>query len=140
MHTMVAATERKGTNMSEAMSSIVLLIGLVIAAIGLAGVASPNSAIRKIQSWSRGSRFAYAVGIRLLLGVVLIVAAPSTRFPKVVLALGIIAVGAALALLLVGKDRLDSLMQWWFNRSHVTQRLSFFVAGVFGVFLIYCAT
>jgi len=54
-----------------------------------------------------------AVGTRLVLGVVFLLAASSCRFPAVIYGIGILMLAAALLLVLLGEPRVDALISWW---------------------------
>lgn len=78
-----------------------------------------------------------AVVIRFILGAALILAAPVSRFPAVVLVFGWIAITAAVAGTLMGRDRLRRFTHWWIERfSPAGIRLWVLIALAFGGFLI----
>jgi hypothetical protein len=98
------------------MTIFVILVGLALGLAGIFGVVSPGRLARKILNWPARSRFITAVTFRLVIGITFILAAPDTRFPTVILVLGIIALVAAFALILVGRKRFDALIEWWVGR------------------------
>ena len=122
------------------MTVIVSILGVLAAAIGLMGVAQPRRIINLVEYWDGPTRFRLAIVVRLVLGVVLLVVAPDCRLPIVVSVLGIIAIVAAVAILIVGQRRLDSFIGWWLTRPPAVIRVSALFALAFGVLLVYAGT
>ena len=80
----------------------------------------------------------FAVIVRLVLGLALIFSAPVSRFPRVFLILGGIAIGAGVAAAILGRKRLRSFVHWWLERfSPSSIRVWVVFALGFGGFLIY---
>lgn len=119
------------------MAILVSILGVLAAAVGLIGLAQPRRIINLINYWEGPTRFRLAIAVRLVLGVVLLVVASDCRLPAVVTALGVIAIVAAVAILIVGQHRLDSFIAWWLARSPAVIRVSMLFALAFGVLLIY---
>ena len=118
------------------MAIIVSMFGVLAVLIGIVGIASPQRLAGTIGGWDSPARFWFAIGIRVLFGIVLIRAAPVCRLPIVVSALGIVAIVAALGIGIAGRARLDALIGWWIQRPTLL-RLSAIVAIGFGVLLVY---
>ncbi len=119
------------------MAIIVSVLGVLIAAIGLLGVAKPKSLIDLAAYWRNPTRFWVAVLFRLILGVVLLFAAPTCRLPMLVRVVGILAIVAAVGILALGPTRLDAFIRWWLVRSPAFIRSWALIAVAFGVLLIY---
>ena len=119
------------------MQTIVLLIGAAIALVGLFGVVTPALFRRMLGSWDSEPRFLFAIIFRLLMGTVLLLAADELRFSLVMKILGWLTIAAALGIPVLGRDRLDQLLNWWLSRSDGLLRLSTALVIVFGGFLIY---
>jgi len=119
------------------MHYLVLAVGILIAVAGLFGAFSPARFRRSLGSWSSQSRFWFAVLIRLIMGAVLLLVADELRFSFAMKILGGISVAAGIGVLLMGRRRLDSLVNWWLSRPDSLMRLSTALAAAFGVFLIY---
>ncbi len=117
------------------MAPLVVLLGVLIAAFGLAGLTAPQRVVAGILSWQPRSRFYFAVGSRLAFGVVLLLAASACRFSTVISALGVIGVVAALILAPLGSSRVDSMFQWWLQLPTAVLRAWFAAAIPFGLFL-----
>ena len=120
------------------MTALVAIFGVLIAALGAAGVVSPRVLIGLVDSVWRGPRGIYGVAtVRLVLGVVLVVAAPDCRFPEIVRILGILSLVSAVVLPLLGRERLRTMIDWWISRPGGFIRAWSLVAVAFGVFLGY---
>jgi hypothetical protein len=81
--------------------------------------------------------FHVAVLARLLLGAALIIAAPESRFPVIFEILGWIAVLAAVAILLMGRERLRKFVAWFQKFSQLMIRVWLLFGIAFGAFLVY---
>jgi hypothetical protein len=80
-----------------------------------------------------------AVMVRLTIGVLLVLAAPHSLFPLAFEILGWIAIVAALLVPVVGRERIDRLLDWWSRRSTLGIRLWSLAGLAFGCFLVYGA-
>ena len=120
------------------MATLVAVFGGLMALVGATGVVKPATLMRGVTSlWRTGRGIHVAVGVRLIMGVVLIAAAPSCRFPEAVRILGIIALVAAVLIPFFGSKRLGALIDWWASSPPGLVRVSGLVATAFGAFLIY---
>lgn len=118
------------------MTYVVSAFGVLIALIGGVGVAVPSAFIHVIGGWQGRSRFAAAVGLRVAMAVVCLLAAPACRFPTVVGVVGGVALIAALILLLMGRTRMDALVAYWLDSPPLLIRFSALFASAFGVLLV----
>jgi hypothetical protein len=122
------------------MQIVVMLLGILVAAIGGLGIVYPAALMRFVATWQSPPRLYVAALMRLLFGIVLIVAAPSCRASGIVRAIGILAVIAVIVFFLLGTERSRSIIRWWSNRSTWFTRLWAAIAMGFGVFLIYAGS
>lgn len=118
--------------------AIVLLLGLLIAALSLWGLFVPQRLIATVQGVATHTAGIYAaIAVRLIMGAALLVAAPASRFPLVFEGLGWVAVLAAVGLAFLGRERLLGFIAWYEGLSPALLR-GWLVFGLgFGVFLIY---
>jgi len=80
----------------------------------------------------------FAVIVRLMLGVALIVAAPESLYPMAFLIVGWIAIVAAAAVAFIGRERLRRITDWFLERfTPPIIRLWLLIAMAFGGFLVY---
>jgi hypothetical protein len=119
------------------MTTVVALIGVLIGGFGLYGMAQPARLIAWVKSvWSQ-DRLWLAVGIRLVLGALLIYAAPECRAPQAVRVLGVITLVAAVGLVFIGSKRMNAFVQWWTERPSAVVRAWSVAAVLLGAFLVY---
>lgn len=121
------------------MTYLVGLVGLAIVLFAGLGVFAPGRLMGVLGAGSSRGRLWLAIGIRVVLGAVFLIAAPQCRNPLVMRVLGIVALIAAAALPFLGAERLDGMVKWWGARSNAVTRTWAVVALAFGAFLIYTA-
>lgn len=126
---------------SLASQSIVFLIGLLVSVLSVWGCFVPDRLTKLVmrvvdQDWG----IYFAVVVRLLMGAALIVAAPVSKFPVVFEVLGWIAIVAAIALILIGRERMAALIAWFVRCPAWLMRLWLLFGMAFGGFLIYGIT
>jgi hypothetical protein len=118
---------------------IIVLLGASLCLLALLGVYAP----RKLMEWLKRMMdqdwgIYFTVVIRLMLGLALIVAAAGSRFPLAIVGLGWVAIVAAIAGALLGRQRLRKFISWWIERfSSAGIRVWVLFALAFGGFLIY---
>ena len=81
-----------------------------------------------------------AAGVRIALGIVLIMYAPESRFPLTLQILGWIALLAGITLAVLPPARFKQLMHWAFGKFGRYTRMAAVAALLFGIFLIYAVT
>ena len=102
---------------------LVTAFGLFIALASLAGVVQPRKLTAMVMSTLDKPWFMpFAVGVRLVLGLLLLVTAAQSRFTGLFQVLGIFTLLAAALLPVIGKERVGSIMSW-FNNSKNTVAL-----------------
>lgn len=121
------------------MPFIVASLGVFIVLIGVVGLLTPERFRSLFHSMSGQSLFATAILSRLGIGALLWWAADELRFPQVMRVLAAIAIIAAVGVLIIGRERLDKLVDWWLARSDSVLRASALLAAGFGAFLVYVA-
>lgn len=119
------------------MALLVTLVGVLILGIGVLIAVAPARFFHWIASMETTIRFRAAILVRVVIGLLFLLAAPSCRQPAVVQVVGIIILLAAAGLLLLGRERLDSFLSWWMSRPLSLHRVWAVVAWGFGALLIY---
>jgi hypothetical protein len=112
-----------------------LLVALFTIAVGVAGLAYPESATT-LRRWyfATPGRFYAAGAIRLAMGLVLIVAAAGSRWPRILLAMGVMMCLQALSGTSMGPERARVILEW--EAMHTTLlRVGAVVALVTGGFM-----
>jgi hypothetical protein len=127
------------------MVAAVDIIGALAALVGILGMLSPD-AMRRLDARFRSAAALYAAAAaRLVVGVLLLFAAPQCRPDTpwvgwVVRFLGVVGIVAAIVMLLVGPGRLRPIVDWWINRpDSLIRGASLFLLAV-GSLLLYAGT
>ncbi len=123
----------------RAMTILVALLGALILMLGLVGLVQPDRFRSLFGAMDSQNRFVMAIAIRLAMGGLLWWLAEELRHPHVMRILAGIAVFAAVALLILGRTRLDRLVDWWLSRPDGLLRVSALFAAAFGAYLVYAA-
>ena len=119
------------------MTLAVALFGLFVAALGLAGVVSPDRLLAVItHAQSRLGLYGLA-GLRLLIGVALLLAASASRAPLYLMILGGLALASGVLSPFVGARRLEAILTWWRSRSPGAVRLWSAFALAFGLSVVW---
>jgi hypothetical protein len=115
----------------------VALFGLFVAALGLVGLLSPARLLDLVtRAQSRAGPYGIA-GLRLSMGAVLLLAAPSSRASLYLQILGVLSLISGAATPFVGVRRLEAILAWWRQRAPWVVRIwSVFVLG-FGLSLVW---
>jgi hypothetical protein len=116
---------------------IVALIGWIIVAIGLLGVARPHLMPTAVLSWRPDLLLYITVSTRIVLGLLLFFAAPSCRLPRFTRVIGVIAFFSGIVSALIGASRLEAIVQWMSAKPSGTIRLLYVLDIVLGAFLAY---
>jgi hypothetical protein len=119
---------------------LALAVALFIFVMGVWGVFAPGSIFAFISGWSSKSGFWLAVLLRLCFGLALWFAAPDTRLPAVLRALGALAIVSAATLPLIGYTRFERVITWWTNQSHFVMRLWSLLATAIGGVVLWSLT
>ena len=119
---------------------LALAVALFIFVMGAWGLFAPGSIFVFISGWSSRAGFWLAVVLRLCFGLALWLAAPDTRAPLLLRALGAVAIVSAASLPLVGYARFQKVLDWWTGRSKVAMRLWSLVAVAIGGVVLWSLT
>ena len=121
------------------MRTAVLLIGLFFVVVGIVGLVSPDSLMTIRQQYVSTVVIYAAVAVRLAIGLVLILFAPTSRAPKTLRALGAISCMQGLAPAFIGIDGVRALQEWEAMQTALL-RVGALVALTVGGFLAFAAT
>jgi hypothetical protein len=116
---------------------IVALIGWIIVAIGLFGIARPRLIPEAVLGWPPDLLLYMTVGARIVLGLLLFFAAPPCRLPRFTRVIGVIAVLSGIVSALTGASRLESIVQWMSAKPTGVIRLMYTLDIILGAFLAY---
>jgi len=116
---------------------IAALIGWIIIAIGVLGIARPHLIPTAVLGWSPDLLLYITVGTRIVLGLLLFFAAPGCRLPRFTRVIGVIAVLSGIVSALIGANRLESIVQWMSAKPTGVIRLMYTLDIILGAFLVY---
>jgi len=119
------------------MPVLVKLIGLIIVVMGAVILLNPVAMRWLIDFWKEGKRI-YLVGLlRLLIGIILLLAASQCKLPGVVTTLGILILLGGLLIFLLGLEKVRSMLDWWSKKPPAALRLMGSIALAIGLLLFY---
>jgi hypothetical protein len=122
------------------MAVTVAAVGLIIVLIGAFGLLRPSAIIGfASRTGSSRSGFVSSVSLRAVLGLVFLWAAPNTRLPRIVSAVGVLSFLAAVGLVLIGHSRMQRFIHRWTAWPAWFVRLTLLLLIGFGALLIYAA-
>jgi hypothetical protein len=116
---------------------IALTVSALITGLGLYGLARPHGLAAFASLWRTWPALWLAVVLRLVFGIALLNAAPSSHAPLVLRIIGILSVVAAIVLPLLGIERLRTLLDWWTRQSIALLRTWSAAAALAGTFLLW---
>lgn len=119
------------------MGYLVAIGGFLMLAMSLLVMLAPKKVIAVLLRWPTKQRFLFAVGVRLVLGIIFLVGASDTRFPAFISIIGIIVVVTAIILLLLGPTKVDAMIQWWLHRTRAFMRIWALVGVVLSALILY---
>ena len=117
-----------------------LLVALFTIVVGMVGIVSPDSlmTLRRLYFATPGRLYA-AVAVRVAMGLVLILAASSSRWPRTLRALGVVMCLQGLAATLFGLERARAILEWEAMHTALL-RAGAVVALVTGGFVAFAVT
>lgn len=122
------------------MFAIVMGFGVLIAGMGLWGFILPNSFMDRMLRFTRSAQGIYwIIGTRLVLGVLLLIAAPVSRYPTLFYIIGVLSLFGALVTIMLGAQNVERYINWWVDRPSICLRLIMLITWLLGVLLVYAA-
>ena len=119
------------------MRLLALLIGLFAVAVGLVGVATPSTLLMVGQVATTAVGLLVLAILRIAIGVVLIQVASTSSFPKILRAIGVIAVVSGVVTALIGADRAQALLAWEAAQGLTAIRIGAVLPMVVGSFIVF---
>jgi hypothetical protein len=98
------------------MTWTVAVVGILILAAGVVMLAIPNIMRSALRAFIDRRLMPVASIIRVGLGIVFVLAAPSTRLPTFVWAMGLLAIVAGVSMPLVGFRKVKGWATWWLSK------------------------
>lgn len=122
------------------MALVAFVLSLFVAVLGAIGVVSPTRLLAVVRRFETSAGLYAAAGLRLVLGVALFLAAPTSRAPEAVRILGVLIFVSGLITPLFGLARFRRLLDWWSARGPAFMRAWAGLALIFGLWLAYAVT
>jgi hypothetical protein len=118
--------------------SAALLVALISVAIGVAGLVSPNDLMTLRRQYVGTPVGLYAVAaVRIAMGVVLLLAATTSRTPRLLRALGALMCLQGVAATILGVDRATAVIDWEWGMPTALLRVGAAMALATGGFIAF---
>ena len=122
------------------MTLFVVAIGVLGLGIGLTMLASPAHMRRGLDKALTRRMLPVISMVRIGIGIALVLAAPSTRLPAFIWALGLLVILRGVALPMIGLDRSRKLADWWKAKPDQTIRGWSLLVILLGALLLWAGT
>ncbi len=119
------------------MNLIVAIIGWIIVAEGLLGIARPHLLLTAVLNSSPDLLLYVTVGSRIIIGLLLFFAAPHCRFPSTTRVIGVITFVAGIVYAFLGVSRIESMIEWMSAQPNWVIQLLYLLATIIGAFLVF---
>ena len=119
------------------MKLLVMIIGLLIAALGVLGIAAPSLPLQVARSLLTPSTLYIVAAVRVCFGLLLVWVAPGSRVPIALRVFGVFIVIAGVITALFGVERSRAVLDWWSSQGAAFMRVGMGFAVVFGLFVVY---
>jgi hypothetical protein len=126
--------------LSKYMNVVVVIVGWLILLLGLLGIASPHSLVNGVLGMSSVTRFYVTVIVRIVVGIIFLLAARRCRVAWLVYLFGVVILLSGLVLLFLGAGRLDEIINWFAARSDLGLRSAYVVDVIIGATLIFAGS
>ena len=94
-------------------AQLVMIIGAVMGLLCLYGLVLPKQLVGWVSGfWKHKFSFYIAIAIRLVFGVLLIIAASATRYESIFTFLGYLMILAAVLIAILGKTKISLMIVW----------------------------
>ncbi len=119
------------------MTLVALVLSLFVAALGALGVTSPLRLLGVVRYFQTPAGLYFAAALRVVLGVALFFAAPTSRAPELIRILGVVIIVMGAVTPLFGLERFRRLLDWWSAQGSAFIRAWAVLALAFGLSLAY---
>jgi hypothetical protein len=114
-----------------------LFIGILIVAQGIAGLASPEMFVSIVRTFQVAPMIYFAAIVRVLIGLVLVRAAPASRAPRSLTVLGILIVVGGLLTPFIGAEFAKMALGWWSEGGPMVVRAWACASLLIGGFIVF---
>ncbi len=128
------------TSKGGIMKRLSFLVGVIITAIGILGIAAPAVLLEAMRLAQTQIGLYVVSALRVVFGLVLIGAAAASRLPKTLRVLGALIIIAGIITPFFGVERTRAIINWWSAQGTAFMRCWAVLAAIFGLFIIYAVT
>ena len=121
------------------MAEIVRLIGLIAAIAGVVFIVKIKTLKQLLAFWDAGKRIYALGGIRILVGLILLLSAAQCRIVWVIFIMGIVAVISGATIFVLGVEKSKEVIKVWQEKPDKTLRSVSLIAIAIGLVLLYSA-
>lgn len=121
------------------MNIIIRIIGIVIVFITIVYLAKPDIMKRLMEFFKQGRRMYLAALLRFVLAIVFLLGANECNLPWVIIALGILFIVSGLLILILGLEKIRTILEWYQEQSAMVLRLVAAITLAIGAIVIYSA-
>ncbi len=115
------------------------LIGVISVGAGLIFLMNPET-MKGVFSYALKRKRIYGIGAaRIIVGLILLMAASQCRVIWVIVALGIFPLTGGIVIFILGIEKCKNMVKKWRGKPLKTLRLASFIPIIFGLLIIYFA-
>jgi hypothetical protein len=119
------------------MKQLALVLSACVAIIGAIGLVHPAALVGLARHFETPAGLYQAAALRIVLGLALLLAAPSSRAPVVIRVLGGAVLVAGFITPFFGAERARAMVDWWSSQSDVVKRAWAGFPLALGCFLVW---
>jgi hypothetical protein len=119
------------------MRALTIVLGLVLAGIGLVGIVAPSVLLDLGRSLDTVTGLYIVAAVRIAFGALLLGIAGRSRLPTALRIIGAFLIVAGIATPLFGVERTRAIVDWWSAQGPAFVRAMAGLAVAFGIFFIY---
>lgn len=113
------------------------LIGVLFVGLGIAFLVKPVWMTQVMQFWKEGNRIYWAGIIRVIIAIVLFLAAPAATNVMAPIILGLIILLSGVVIFVMGPEKLKALIQSWEDQNVSIHRLLSLIITSFGLLVFF---
>jgi len=121
------------------MVTLVKAIGVVITGLGIIYLIYPQIIKSLIRFFSTGYNIYIPAAVRLVFGIIMLLAAGKTSHPKIITVLGVLFLLGAILIVALGPKRIKPVLAWYLARQVFILRIIAIFIILFGILVIYAA-
>jgi uncharacterized protein YjeT (DUF2065 family) len=121
------------------MDNVIKALGVIIVGMAVVYILKPDILKRVLKFFSQGRRIYFIAAIRFLLAIIFLLGARECDFPRVIFAFAVLFILSGSLILLLGPEKIRSMLTWYQDRPVGILRVLGLVALIFGAAIIYSA-